>query len=164
MENSNTENKHAPNILTINDNDVLFNVENLIIYNSDKWKVLNSQCFDRIKVAVRIYFYKMALAVCHRTGIVRAGAGSPPTSWLTLHSLWSASYLQSPTGCPRGWLCPAPSRCDVRSTGSHGHSEELSRCQSPPVVQSDPQYHSQAPRVGVSILNYPTPSYNLSYK
>ena len=36
MENSNTENEHAPNILTINDNDVLFNVENLIIYNSDK--------------------------------------------------------------------------------------------------------------------------------
>ena len=70
MENSNTENKHSPNILTINDNDVLFNVENLIIYNSDKSKFLNSQCFDRIKVAVRIYFYKMALAVCHRTGIV----------------------------------------------------------------------------------------------
>ena len=36
MENSNTENKHAPTILTINDKDVLFNVENLIIYNSDK--------------------------------------------------------------------------------------------------------------------------------
>lgn len=36
MENSNTENKRSPNILTINDNDVLFNVENLIIYNSDK--------------------------------------------------------------------------------------------------------------------------------
>ena len=38
MENSNTENKHSPNILTIHDNDALFNVENLIIYNSDKWK------------------------------------------------------------------------------------------------------------------------------
>lgn len=148
MENSNTENKHSPNILTINDNDVLFNVENLIIYNSDKSKFLNSQCFDRIKVAVRIYFYKMALAVCHRTGIVRAGAGSPPTSWLTLHSLWSASYLQSRTGSPRGWLRPAPSHCDVCSRGSHGHPEELTQCPSPPVVQNDLRYHPQATTFG----------------
>lgn len=106
--------------------------------------VLNSQCFDRIKVAVRIYFYKMALAVCHRTGIVRASAGSPPTSWLTLHSLWSASYFmgQGPTGVGCAQL---PATVMSAPRGSHGHPEgwhsTQAACRAEWPAVSSPSYH-----------------------
>lgn len=124
-------------------------------------KVLNNQRLDRIKVAMRIYFYKMALAVCHGTRIVRASTWFPPTSRFTLQSLWSVTH-KAQQGLPRvGCAQSRPHSLRgkpwpfwvVRSW--HGARAHLS-CKMTCSVTSE------LPRLGVSIPDYPTPKYNSS--